>query len=304
MRKSTAIKQDIKDFEEALGTEGLPKDEEKIIKEELTGFKEELAKALESEKKPSTPKKSTPNKATEKKPTTKKAVAKKPKEKAYIVFEGEKIYEDDKNYCDKLVSAWEKRKTKAKTQAKKRKTKPVTQRVASNIASAVTKGIQTIGNDEIKSNPKKAIGKMERLEKAGKEFLEAYEDIVGDTVTKAEINEEFEGIDKIIEKAKEFSGKKKVETKVDSKPKAKKEEPNLYELKSKAEAISEKVRKKKGDVGSCVMGYKLMVDKKKFIDQPAQGSGTCYAVYEEVKKMLIENGVDSSRITIDTGRMD
>jgi hypothetical protein len=47
-----------------------------------------------------------------------------------------------------------------------------------------------------------------------------------------------------------------------------------------------------------------MVDGKKFIDQPAQGSGTCYAVYEEVKKMLIENGVDSSRIKIDTGRMD
>jgi len=159
-------------------------------------------------KKP-TPKKSTTKKVAKKEPTTKKAVARKPKEKAYIIFEGEKIYENDKNYCDKLVEAWEKRKEKAKSQAQNRKTKPVTQRVASNIASAVTKGIQTISSDEMKSNPKKAIGKMERLEKAGKEFLDAYEDIVGDTVTKAEIKEEFDGIDKIIKKAKEISLKKK-----------------------------------------------------------------------------------------------
>ena len=179
-----------------------------MIKEELKGFEKELSEALESEKKP-TPKKTTPKKVAKKEPTTKKAVVRKPKEKAYIIFEGEKIYENDKNYCDKLVEAWEKRKEKAKSQAQNRKTKPVTQRVASNIASAVTKGIQTISSDEMKSNPKKAIGKMERLEKAGKEFLDAYEDIVGDTVTKAEIKEEFDGIDKIIKKAKEISLKKK-----------------------------------------------------------------------------------------------
>jgi len=78
----------------------------------------------------------------------------------------------------------------------------------------------------------------------------------------------------------------------------------MIDLQIKAEAISKQIRTEMGDRGSCVMGYKLLVDGKRFIQQPAQGSSTCYHVYEAVKEMLLENGVDESRIEIDHGVMD
>tara|TARA_R110000772_G_scaffold47429_5_gene108430 strand:+ start:707 stop:949 length:243 start_codon:yes stop_codon:yes gene_type:complete len=79
---------------------------------------------------------------------------------------------------------------------------------------------------------------------------------------------------------------------------------NRTELEEKAEAISKEVRTRVGDNGSCIMGYKLKLDGSPIVKQPSQGSSTCEAVYSEVKKMLIENGVDSERISIDYGRMD
>ena len=75
-------------------------------------------------------------------------------------------------------------------------------------------------------------------------------------------------------------------------------------LKIKANEISERLRKEIGDKGSCVLGYKLLVDGKKFIDQPAQGSTTCERVYSEVTKLLLAEGIDKSRIEIDYGTMD
>jgi hypothetical protein len=210
MRKSTTIQKDIAENEEVLKMDGLLDDERKFAEDELKDLKKELEKALESEGgKKTAPKKTTAKKkTTKKKASPKKAVAKKPKEKRYVEVKGKKVYEDDDNFCDALIEQWRKRKEKAKKLGGARKTKPVTQRVASNIASAVTKGIKTIGKDEIKKNPKKAISRMERLEEAGKEFLEAYKDILGDTITQKEIKEEFEGLDKIIAKIKERYGKK------------------------------------------------------------------------------------------------
>lgn len=78
----------------------------------------------------------------------------------------------------------------------------------------------------------------------------------------------------------------------------------MEELKIKAEAISYRIRKEMGDQGTCISGYDLLVDNKQLINQPTQGSLTCEKVYAEVKTMLIENGIDQSRIKIDYGRMD
>jgi hypothetical protein len=78
----------------------------------------------------------------------------------------------------------------------------------------------------------------------------------------------------------------------------------MLELKIKAEQLSRQITSEYGDVGSCVLGYKLKVDGVQFISQPAQGSCTCEKVYGAVKDMLIESGVDSSRISIDYGYMD
>jgi hypothetical protein len=79
---------------------------------------------------------------------------------------------------------------------------------------------------------------------------------------------------------------------------------NLLELKIKAEKMSREIRTEYGDHGSCILGYKLLVDGVQFISQPAQGSSTCEVVYSAVKKMLLENGVSQDRISIDYGRMD
>lgn len=210
MRKSTTIQQDIKENEDVLKMEGLLEDERKFAEDELKDLKKELEKALDFEGGKSAPKKTTAKKTTSKKKTTKKkVVAKKPKEKRYVTVGDKKVFEDDDNFCDALIQQWRKRKSKAKKLGGARKTKPVTQRVASNIASAVTKGIKTIGKAEIKKNPKKAISQMERLETAGKEFLEAYKDILGDTITKSEIKEEFDGLDTLISKIKAKYGKNK-----------------------------------------------------------------------------------------------
>jgi hypothetical protein len=79
---------------------------------------------------------------------------------------------------------------------------------------------------------------------------------------------------------------------------------NRNELQIKAEEISKKIRVGMGDRGSCVMGYDFYLDDKQLIRQPAQGSSTCYRVYEDVREMLLSNGVDDSRIRIDYGVMD
>jgi hypothetical protein len=75
-------------------------------------------------------------------------------------------------------------------------------------------------------------------------------------------------------------------------------------LRVRAREISRKVNREYGDHGSCVMGYVLKLDGKKFIPQPAQGSCTCDLVYEKVKEMLIAEGICTSRISTDYGRMD
>lgn len=71
-----------------------------------------------------------------------------------------------------------------------------------------------------------------------------------------------------------------------------------------ARQISRKVVTEYGDRGSCILGYVLKLDGRQFIPQPAQGSCTCDLVYEEVREMLIAEGVCSSRVSIDYGRMD
>lgn len=225
MRKSSEIQKELNESKELAKAEGLMADEKDFIEEEIADLEKELASALEAEK--TAPKKEPVKKAApKKKESTKKPKAKKtvttektvvktskapkaPKEKAFIIFEGKKIFEDDAEYCSKLVQAWRQRKEAQKKAAGKRKTKPVTQRVAANIASAVSKGIETISAKEIKNDPKKAIAKMERLEKAGKEFLDAFKDILGEKITQKEIKEEFEGLDRTINEISKKYLKKK-----------------------------------------------------------------------------------------------
>ena len=122
----------------------------------------------------------------------------KPKEKKFVMVDDKKVFEDDPKFCEIIIDKWKARKEAIKKAAGTRKTKSVIQRAAADVADAVSKGIRNFKVDEIKKDPKKAIAKMEKLEKAGKEFIDAYKDIIGEKITQKEIKEEFEGLDKAI----------------------------------------------------------------------------------------------------------
>jgi len=81
---------------------------------------------------------------------------------------------------------------------------------------------------------------------------------------------------------------------------------NYSLLQKRANEISKKVRTEIGDRGSCVMSYEMFVGgcDQPFVSQPAQGSLTCYKVYEAIKEMLFENGLTEADIKIDYGVMD
>ena len=58
------------------------------------------------------------------------------------------------------------------------------------------------------------------------------------------------------------------------------------------------------DLGSSVLGYKLMVYDKQIVPQPFQGSGGCYNVYQDVIDYLVSTGLDRKEMYITNGRMD
>ena len=76
------------------------------------------------------------------------------------------------------------------------------------------------------------------------------------------------------------------------------------ELKERLQKASTEVSRAYGDHGSCVLGYKLLLDGKAVVSQPAQGSSTCGFVYAILKGIMIANGIDETRININYGVMD
>jgi hypothetical protein len=70
------------------------------------------------------------------------------------------------------------------------------------------------------------------------------------------------------------------------------------------QAVSRAVSNKYGDRGSCVMGYNLLLDGERVVLQPAQGSSTCDFVYGVLTNIMVDAGIDKSRITRDYGVMD
>ncbi|MDD3875415.1 MAG: hypothetical protein PHT69_02225 [Bacteroidales bacterium] len=204
MRKPTTIKAEIAENREMANARGIDADVKAMLEQEIADLEKELENALKAEtKKPAATKKAAPKKKTaaKKKTTGKKKTAtkaSKPKEKKFVMVGDEKVFEDDPKFCEIIIDKWKARKEAIKKAAGKRKTKSVIQRAAADVADAVSKGIRNFKVDEIKKDPKKAIAKMEKLEKAGKEFIDAYKDIIGEKITQKEIKEEFEGLDKAI----------------------------------------------------------------------------------------------------------
>lgn len=62
--------------------------------------------------------------------------------------------------------------------------------------------------------------------------------------------------------------------------------------------------KRNSDLGSCVLGYKLMVYDKQIVPQPYQGSSGCYNVYQDVIEYLVGTGLDRKEMYIEQGVID
>lgn len=184
MRKSSVIKKELEEARELAKASGLQEDEAKFIKDKVKKLEKELEEAEAAE---------------EKKPTPKKKAAPKKKEKKTFTIDGQTFDENDPNLCKKLVDQWEKRKKDRKKAGGKRKTKSVIQGIAGNVATTVSKAVKSFSADEIKKNPKLAFRKMERVERLGKKYLDAVKDILGDKLSKKQIDEEFAGLNKVME---------------------------------------------------------------------------------------------------------
>jgi len=58
------------------------------------------------------------------------------------------------------------------------------------------------------------------------------------------------------------------------------------------------------DLGSCVLGYNLIVYDRQIVPQPFQGSSGCYNVYQDVINYLVGEGFDRKEMHIEQGVMD
>ena len=77
-----------------------------------------------------------------------------------------------------------------------------------------------------------------------------------------------------------------------------------HEQRERIDQIKQKVWRKVGDVGSCVLGYEMYVNGIKLMPQPFMGSITNDHFYDEVKEYLLDEGISNNQIDIDYGRMD
>lgn len=203
MRKSNVIKKELEKFKNLLN-DSKEQDEIDFMEGKIKLTEAELEKALEAESK--TPAKKATTKKTSTKKSTKKKQEKKPKtkkpavvkEQKSVEYKGKVYLQSDPEFCDILTKKWEERKAKQKKSSGKRKTRSVMQQIASNVASTVVKGIKSIDKEDLEKSPKSELNKIERFEKAAKEFVDSCEAFVGDELSKKEVKEEFEGVDKII----------------------------------------------------------------------------------------------------------
>jgi uncharacterized protein (UPF0335 family) len=169
-------------------------------------------KATESEKPKATatakPKASTSAKADEKKmPKGIKMLSKK-----RVVLDGKEMSTDSKEFCDYLTSEFIKRRQQAKEKkGTRKKTKSVMEQVSLKIEQGVEKAIKTGASNQIptlKKNPNVFIGKVEKLEKATKNFLEQLKDVLGNDYDAKEVTDTANAIHKMIEDLKNKYAKK------------------------------------------------------------------------------------------------
>jgi len=179
----------------------------------------------EAEKKPESkkeetkvePKKTVANKSAPKKVVKKSKVGRKPSSKEEktakrkeklatktertVTIGGKTYTEQDKEFCDKLLSKWHGRKAAMKKSANKFKTKSISSKVAGDVADAVLKTfkfVETDQRDKIIKNPSLYITKFERADAKATQFVNSLKDLLGDEYKSTQVKKELDEIEKAI----------------------------------------------------------------------------------------------------------
>lgn len=142
-----------------------------------------------------TTKKSTKKKVAPKKSTKKKAAPKKEKADEVIV-EGKTLTVED---CEELIKKFKSDRNKSRRSSKKSRSRSTSTRVAANIAQGIETAIDSIPAAEIAESPRAAISKMERLKKAGQEFLESFKAVLGDEYSQIDIKKAMKEVQELID---------------------------------------------------------------------------------------------------------
>lgn len=181
--------------------------------------KKPAKKEKKEEKKPSKPKSSKKKQSTTPKKTgdkNKSKSATKPTKKksrkgvktisaTKVEIDGKEVDVKSQEFCDYLVAKFKERRAKSKASPKKRKTTSVMTRVSSNIEKGITqaiKGGMKAQEKQIDKNPKQFIGKMEKLEKSSKDFLQDLKEVMGSAYDKSEVQSSVKDISNTIDELK------------------------------------------------------------------------------------------------------
>ncbi len=166
-------------------------------KSKIADYESKLAAADKPESKPEK-KAAAPKK--EKKAKAKKEKAPKPaKVEKTITVKGKVITEKDKDFCDAILSAWNKRVKSARKSSAKSKSRSVSTKIGADVADAVTKGINHAAKSkEFKSNPKSMMIKFKRVNASANHFVSALKSLLGKDFNSSQIKKELDQIDKLV----------------------------------------------------------------------------------------------------------
>jgi len=128
----------------------------------------------------------------------KDASTKKKKQKHTYTIGGKNIADLS---CEELYAAV--RDSHKKRTSTGKKTKPAIEKVALGVHSAVKAAVKNISEKDLEKHPKETINKIEKLKKSASEFLNDFKDLLGSDYDKAEVKQEVEALEQLIEKLKE-----------------------------------------------------------------------------------------------------
>ncbi len=103
-------------------------------------------------------------------------IASKPK----ATYKGKPLKELNEENCQELLKENRDRMESAKKSAKKSKSKPVIEKITANVVKAAKKAIENVSVEDIKNNPNKELGLMDKVISATKKYLNELKTILGD----------------------------------------------------------------------------------------------------------------------------